>query len=175
VIFANNQLHEHSVLQVNYTMYNLRREQDTINPRTCADIMVLSHEDDDEHHPYWYAQVIRIFHLDIWYYGDKNTSTSKPLRMHILFVRWFAHNVTFKGGWSAKHLHRLGLFTGNDPGCFGFLDPDQVICGVHLIPAFAHGRTDHYMGPSFVRLAMLICMSYFASRLFTILTTVQGL
>jgi len=72
-------------------------------------------------------------------------------------------------------LHRLGLFTGNDPGCFGFLDPDQVICGVHLIPAFAHGRTDHYMGPSFVRLAMLICMSYFASRLFTILTTVQGL
>ncbi|KAG2033983.1 hypothetical protein BDR03DRAFT_935455 [Suillus americanus] len=133
VIFANNQIHKHGVLQANYTTYDLRREQDTINPRTHADIMV-----------------IRILHLDVWYYGDKNTSTLKPLRMDVLFVRWFARDVTFKGGWSAKHLHRLGFFTGDDPGCFGFLDPDNVICGVHLIPAFAHERTDHYMGPSFV-------------------------
>jgi len=44
----------------------------------------------------------------------------------------------------------LSACTGDDPGCFGFLDPDQVIRGVHLIPAFAHGRTDHYMGPSFI-------------------------
>ncbi|KAG2068095.1 hypothetical protein BDR04DRAFT_1129368 [Suillus decipiens] len=122
VIFANNQLHEHGVLQ-----------QDTINPQTRADIMVLSHEDDDKCHPYWYAQI----------FGT--TVTRTPLHQnHVLFICWFACNVTFKGGW-------LGLFTGNDPGCFRFLDPDQVIHGVHLIPAFAHGRTDHYMGPSFVR------------------------
>jgi len=166
-------------------MYDLRREQDTINPRTRADIMVLSHENDDERHPYWYAQVIRIFHLDVWYYGDKNTSTSKPLRMHVLFVRWFGRNVTFKGGWSAKRLHRLGFFTSEDPGCFGFLDPDQVIRGVHLIPAFAHNHTDHYLGPSFVRREedgdtdwqyfYVNMYVFFYFYLFAILTTVQGL
>ncbi|KIN94623.1 hypothetical protein M404DRAFT_167813, partial [Pisolithus tinctorius Marx 270] len=30
-------------------------EQDTINPHTRADIMLLSHETDDCCHPYWYA------------------------------------------------------------------------------------------------------------------------
>ncbi|KIK44191.1 hypothetical protein CY34DRAFT_80436, partial [Suillus luteus UH-Slu-Lm8-n1] len=152
ILFANNKLHEHGILQVNYTTYDLRREQDTINPRTRADIMVLSHEDDEERHPYWYARVVRIFHLDVWYYGGENAVASKPLRMHVLFVCWFGRDVSFKGGWSAKHLHRLGFLKGDDPTCFVFLDPDQVIRGVHLIPVFAHDRvTDHYMGPSFVR------------------------
>jgi hypothetical protein len=71
VFLANNRLHEHSVLRVNYTMYDLRREQDSINPRTHTDIMMLSHEDDDnDRHPYWYARVIKIFHLDVWYHGQ---------------------------------------------------------------------------------------------------------
>ena len=31
---------------------------------------------------------------------------------------------------------------------FGFIDPAEVIQGVHLIPAFAHGKTDGLLGPS---------------------------
>jgi hypothetical protein len=105
--------------------------------------------------------------------------------MHVLFVRWFGRNVTFKGGWSTKHLHRLGFFTSEDPGCFGFLDPNQVICGVHLIPVFAHNCTDHYLGPSFVqheedgdtdwRYFYVNMYVFFYFYLFAILTTVQGL
>lgn len=46
-----NHVYLHSLLQINYTTYNLWCEQDTINPLTQANIMVLSHE--DEHmHPY---------------------------------------------------------------------------------------------------------------------------
>ena len=29
----------------------------------------------------------------------------------------------------------------DDPFAFGFLDPQHVIRGVHLIPAFSYGRT----------------------------------
>jgi len=47
------------ILQVNHTTYDLRREQDTINPSTRADIMVLSHKD-ERTHPYWYARVLGI-------------------------------------------------------------------------------------------------------------------
>jgi hypothetical protein len=47
IIIANNKLHEHSVLQINFTTYDLWQEQDSLNPRTHADIMVLSHETDD--------------------------------------------------------------------------------------------------------------------------------
>jgi len=65
VTIVNNRLHEHSILQINYTTYDVRREQDSINPRTHADVLMLLHEDDDNRHPYWYACVIKIFHLDV--------------------------------------------------------------------------------------------------------------
>jgi len=34
---------------------------------------------------------------------------------------------------------------------FGFVDPDNIIRGVHLIPAFAFGSTDELLGPSKAR------------------------
>jgi len=66
ILFTNNKIFEHSILQVNYTTYDLRHERDTINPRTCADIMVLAHED-ERTHPYWYARIIKIFHVNVEY------------------------------------------------------------------------------------------------------------
>jgi hypothetical protein len=55
-----NQLYIHKTLGVNYTSYNLRRQKDVINP---ADVMVLSRDDGEVVHPFWYARVIKIFHL----------------------------------------------------------------------------------------------------------------
>ena len=150
VIIANNQLHEHSILQINYTTYDLRREQDSVNSRTHADIMLLSHEDDDDRHPYWYARVIKIFHVDVCYFGG-STGAVIPTRMDVLFVRWFGRDIDFKAGWSAKRLHRIGFFQRNDPDSFGFIDPDRAVRGVHLIPGYAHGCTNTRLDRSFVR------------------------
>ncbi|KAG2067989.1 hypothetical protein BDR04DRAFT_981751, partial [Suillus decipiens] len=66
VLIMDNQLFEHSILRVNYTTYDLRREQDSINPCTHADLMVMSHEDDHTH-PYWYAHLIKNFHINVEY------------------------------------------------------------------------------------------------------------
>jgi len=52
------------------------------------------------------------------------------------------------GGWKTKRLHRVGFVDGNDSAAFGFLDPQEVIRGIHLIPAFAHGRTSELLPPS---------------------------
>jgi hypothetical protein len=148
-LIANNKIYEHSVLRINYTTYNLRREQDSLNPRTRADVMVLSHEDDDDRHPYWYARIIRIFHVDVWDCNDG--AMEKPRRMEFLFVRWFGRDAKFLSGWSAKCLPRIGFITGEDPNAFGFLDPDVIIRGVHLIPAFHSGKTQELLPISFVR------------------------
>ena len=46
------------------------------------------------------------------------------------------------GGWKAKHLRCVGFVDGEDLAMFMFLDPQEVtVCGIHLIPAFAHGQT----------------------------------
>ncbi|KAG1896093.1 uncharacterized protein F5891DRAFT_1193535 [Suillus fuscotomentosus] len=43
------------------------------------------------------------------------------------------------------------IHTADEPGAFGFLNPHQIICGVHLIPAFAYGHTDELLLPSIAR------------------------
>jgi hypothetical protein len=112
--------------------------------------MVLSHETDDARHPYWYARIIRIFHVDVWDYSDASMTT--PRRMDFLFVRWFGRDANYKSGWSAKRLPRIGFIEHGDPSAFGFVDPEVVIRGVHLIPAFADGQSDDILpGPSFTR------------------------
>lgn len=149
VIIVNNQLREHSILQINYTTYDMRREQDSINPRTHADVLMFSHENDDDRHPYWYARVIKIFDVDVWYRAQGATSAQASTRMNVLFVRWFGRDIEYKAGWSAKRLYRVGFFKHDDPEGFGFIDPDQVVRGAHLIPGFEHGRTDTQLGHAF--------------------------
>ena len=48
-------------MRVNYTTYDMRRDQDSLNPRTQADVMLLAHEDltARNSHPYWYARMTR--------------------------------------------------------------------------------------------------------------------
>lgn len=105
--------------------------------------MTLTHEDDDnEHqkHPYWYGRIMGILHAMVQYNGPWSCSVD-PQCMEFLWVQWYGWDLEHVGGWKAKHLHCVGFVYGEDPAVFGFLDPQEVICGIHLIPAFAHGRT----------------------------------
>ncbi|KAJ6471270.1 hypothetical protein C8R47DRAFT_966666, partial [Mycena vitilis] len=143
------------VLRVNYTTYDILRDQDTINTRTHPDIMVLAHEDEDDEtaHPYWYGRVLGIFHADVRHVGPRSTTGGRPQRMEFLWVRWFGRDMAHIGGWKTKRLHRLGFLDGKDPdsGAFGFIDPAHVLRGAHLIPAFHYGRTSEFLGPSVAR------------------------
>jgi hypothetical protein len=68
--------------------------------------------------------------------------------MEFLFVRWFTIDQRYHGGWKSKWLHRIRFVDGDDDATFGFLDPREVIQGVHLIPAFQHGQTSDFLPPS---------------------------
>jgi hypothetical protein len=130
------------------------RCQDSINPRTHADVMVLSHEDEDEskQHLYWYARVIGIFHTQVQQINPGSRLTA-PERVNFLWVRWFGRDLSNSTGWKAKRLHRLGFIPndGTDSGAFGFLNPIDIIRAAHLIPAFAYGRTSDLLGQSIAR------------------------
>ncbi|KAH9932168.1 hypothetical protein B0H21DRAFT_867145 [Amylocystis lapponica] len=151
VVLVNDRLYQHSVLRINYTTYDMRRDQDSINPRTHADIMVLSHEDPEgDPHPYWYARVVGVFHVYARQRGSDGVY-SEPTRLVFLWVRWYGLDMDHLWGWKAKRLPRVGFLDNAEPGAFGFLDPEQVIRAVHLIPAFAYGRTAELLSPSIVR------------------------
>ena len=88
VLILDNKFFEHVYLRINYTTYDLRREQDSISSRSHPDIMLLSQEDEHSH-PYWYAHVCLIFHVMVQYCNDAASPYSKPNQMDVLFVHWF--------------------------------------------------------------------------------------
>jgi hypothetical protein len=110
--------------------------------------MVLSPENEEENedpHPYWYARILGIYHVNVRYIGPNRTISHEPQRMEFLFVRWFGRDPTPRPGWKTKRLFCLGFVPGNDETAFGFINPAQVIRSVHLIPAFAWGHTTKYI------------------------------
>ncbi|KAG2046721.1 hypothetical protein BDR06DRAFT_898681 [Suillus hirtellus] len=153
LIFINDRIYQHKVLRINYTSYDLRQTQDSLNPRTHADIMVLSHENDEgDAHPYWYAQIIGVFHAFV-VFNDTATDTlsHESKQIDFVWVHWFGRDLEHRAGWRAKRLHRVGFIPSSDSGAFGFINPNQIIHGVHLIPAFTKGHTTDLPPPSIVR------------------------
>ncbi|KZT60991.1 hypothetical protein CALCODRAFT_447836, partial [Calocera cornea HHB12733] len=86
LLVLQNRLHWHMVCRINYTTYDVRHAQDTINLRRGqSDIMIPSVEDPTDTHPYWYARVIKIFHVNVLHAPSRITM---PQRQDVLFVRW---------------------------------------------------------------------------------------
>ncbi|THG97865.1 hypothetical protein EW026_g4222 [Hermanssonia centrifuga] len=149
----DNRLYLHKVMRINYTTYDMRRDQDSINPRTHADIMVLSPEE-DQTHPYWFGRVLGIYHAFVMYTGPGSKSTSLEYkRTDFLWVQWFGPCPGESVGFRKRRLPQIGFipYEKHDAGPFGFLDPALVVHAVHLIPAFHHGKTDTLLPDSIVR------------------------
>ncbi|TFY55312.1 hypothetical protein EVJ58_g8328 [Rhodofomes roseus] len=117
-------------------------------------MLVAPYEDDNNPdantHPYWYARVLGIFHVNIKHRGLLSKSKHVQ-RMDVLWIRWLGRDLTAPGGFETYRLHRLGFVDSDSPNAFGFLDPAQVLRACHLIPGFAYGKTTEYLPRSIAR------------------------
>ena len=85
-VIAHDRMYAHKVLRINYDTYDMRREQDMINPDRHPDVTMYA--EDESEHPYLYARVIGVFHL----YAHRKTPvgpSSPPKELHVVWVRWF--------------------------------------------------------------------------------------
>jgi hypothetical protein len=143
--FKGDRMYRHNIFRLNYTTYDVRRAQDTINPNTDhSNIMLLSSEDaSSPHHQYIYAHVLGIYHVNIIYTGP-GMLDYRARRMEFLWVRWFANrdNEPVQNGWARAQLDRLEYPPMNDEESFGFVDPAHVLRGSHLIQTFVLGMRD---------------------------------
>ena len=153
VHILNGRIFDHRTMRVNYATYDLQRDYDIINPRKHANFMTvsplfdpISHSAADGH-PFRYGRILGIYHVDVIYFCP-HTHTSLAESMEFLLVHWYRRDITHKAGFKRCRLHRLQLAPPDDPEAFGFLDPDDVIRGCHLIPAFAYGPEEDWTLPS---------------------------
>lgn len=146
LLIHNNQIFCHKTLRINFTTYDCRRDQDTINPLRQSDVMVLANADDEEDsHPYWYARVIGIFHAMVCRVGSREKFT----QVDFLWVRWYGLDTQIRSGFKSLRLHQVGFLAGDE--AFGFIDPDDVIRAVHLIPRFRLGTASERLPLSMAR------------------------
>ncbi|CAA7265767.1 unnamed protein product [Cyclocybe aegerita] len=135
--------------QLFYTSYDLQRSSDTINPTSHPDIFIKAPPDPENPEdpasntsdPYWYGQVLGIYHAKV------NTSLPEVWKgseirwMYFLWVRWLGTEPNYCYGFMQGHLPMVSFVPSMQDGSFGFLDPSHIIRGCHLMPAYALGRT----------------------------------
>jgi hypothetical protein len=75
--------------------------------------------------------------MDVWIQDG-----ARPVKQHleVLWVRWLAVFQDSRFSMKNARLPKVGFVEEADQDAFGFLNPGQVIRGVHLIPAFAAGQ-----------------------------------
>lgn len=146
-------MYAHKLARFYYTTYDVRRSEDVINPRTShCDVMLLGpqaegmSEETPPHHRFLYARVLGIYHVNVVYTGPGMVSY-EPMKFNFLWVRWF--NVSLDATYSIKRLRRAARQAHLDcltfppmaaDDAFGFVDPELVLRGCHLLPMFSQGK-----------------------------------
>ncbi|KJA26291.1 hypothetical protein HYPSUDRAFT_133110, partial [Hypholoma sublateritium FD-334 SS-4] len=154
VIIKDNRVFNHKLARFYYTTYDVRRSEDVINPRTShCDVMLLADFNSENvdssdsatptDHPFLYARVIAIYHVNVVYVGPGMTGY-EPSRFDFLHVRWFqidkARGVS--SAWEPFRLDLLSFPPTTAADAFSFVDPSLILRSCHLIPAFSLGKKD---------------------------------
>jgi len=133
-------MYQHTILWVNYTTYDVRWAQDTINPKTDhCDILLLSQTECGRNmtiHKFQYAQVLGIYHVN-FIYNEPTTHQYQTHWMDFLWVRYFEVIQPNVSGWSTSLLDQLQFHLLDSANAFGFVDPAQVLQECHIIPKFS--------------------------------------
>ena len=139
VLFKNNQIYWHHLMQIHYTTYDVCRVQDSINPNADhQDIMLLSNTLHSAAHSFCYARVLGIFHANIIYNGP-DLMDYQPHHLEFLWVCWFE----VIEGHQKQNVYKLDIlhFIPMDvDNAFGFVNPIDVLRSCHLIPDFSRGK-----------------------------------
>ncbi|KAI0057240.1 hypothetical protein BV25DRAFT_1812761 [Artomyces pyxidatus] len=160
IVFKSERIYPHATARINYTTYDLQRDQDVIHPHFGRRGIIVHAPENGDSQPWSYAWVLGIYHANIY-----TPAASEEQRVEFLWVRWMHHDPTWTSGFAASRLERVH-FANNatDSDAFGFVDPAHIIRGCHFIPAFHYGRTTSLLAPSIAREAAGDWRYYYMNR-----------
>lgn len=140
VFFKRDCIYHHKVLRFNFTTYDVRRGTDIVNPGTSRrNIMLLADHADGCSHRFLYARVLGAYHANVIYTGP-GMRDYEARHFDFLWVRWYKVVDVGSSGWSTSTLDSVRFPPLHEDDSFGFVDPDDVLRGCHILPAFAKGK-----------------------------------
>jgi hypothetical protein len=137
VVINNGRIYQHKIMRLNYTTYDVRRDEDIIHlGNSRCDVMVLNSETATGAHPFCYARILGIFHANIVYIGE-GIRDFCPRRLDFLWVRWY----TIEDGPASLTglLDCVRFPPMAHESSFEFLDPADVLRACHVVPLFSQG------------------------------------
>lgn len=139
VLFKQDRMYRHNIMRINYTSYDVRREEDVIHTGTSrCDVMLLNANASSSDHRFLYARVLGIYHVNVIYVGE-GTIDYTPRRLEFLWVRWFEGD-DLTVGWTVQRLDRVRFPSMAQEDSFGFIDPADVLRGCHMMASFVRGK-----------------------------------
>lgn len=148
VVLQQSRIYSHKILRLYYTTYNVRRDEDVIHIGTpqCNDILLndRSSKESNEEHVYLYAKVLGVFHTNVAYVGGLSGEEGKRRQLATTFQRMdfvWVHWYNYLGPRDELSLDRLSLSPLQSGTALDFLDPQDILRGVHLVPQFSLGQS----------------------------------
>ena len=145
VFIKNDRIYHHNLTRFHFTTYDVRRGTDIINPGTSrCNIMLLADNPDATDsslnlHHFLYARVLGAYHVNVVYTGP-GMRDYQARRLDFLWVRWYETVDAASSGWSKSKLDSVRFPPMNAEDAFGFVDPNDVLRGCHMMPNLAKGK-----------------------------------
>ena len=148
MFIKDDTLYQHTLLKIDYTTYDLKRDSDTVHLDYGNQAVIVYSPTSQDAEPWLYAYIVAVYHVFVYTMADP-----EPKRLEVLWVRWMERGSTQLTGSNSSQYTRLSFtrHSGIPGDAFGFVDPSHVVRGCHLIPAFHLQRTHDRLGPSIVR------------------------
>ncbi|KZP22327.1 hypothetical protein FIBSPDRAFT_739082, partial [Athelia psychrophila] len=142
ILGKHNRIYEHRILRVNYTTYDVRRDQDMINAHSAhCNIMVLTRCDMTGGLSYRYGRVIGTYHVRVIYNGPGRIDYQQH-RIEFIWVRWYDEVGREGIDPNQRHLPHLRFapLDDDDDDAFGIINPSDILRGCHIVPRFSRGQ-----------------------------------
>ena len=99
--------------------------------------------DSSKLHQFMYARVLGVYHADV-IYTRPGMQNFEARSFQMLWVRWYevVNSETRSSGWDSSTLDMLRFPPLHQDNSFGFVDPEVVLRGCHILPAFDKGMRE---------------------------------
>jgi hypothetical protein len=134
-------MYKHNIMRINYTTYDVRRAEDVIHPGTSHhNVMILNPSWPSSGHPFLYAHVLGIYHVNVIYAGA-GMIDYHPRRLEFLWVRWYQWEDNHPVGWmKGTGLDQVQFPPLAHADSFDFINPSDVLRSCYIVPRFSRGK-----------------------------------
>ena len=121
----------------------MRRGTNIVKPEgpRCNIMLLANHtsgSNSSNLHHFIYARVLGVYHADVIYTGP-GMQNFEARAFPILWVRWYEVVDPVSSGWDSSTLDMLRFPPLHQDNSFGFVGPEVVLRGCHILPAFHKG------------------------------------